>query len=452
MFVNKPKLLSVMTSVLVAAFCQFPCANAQTSGGPVLRLDDAIALALANNRDLKVSGLDVSKQREAWGEAKTQSYPRFDTSVLASELLTPIDFTISKGQLGSFPATGPIPASNTNLHTPARPIAIASVTATQPITQLIRIRLFIAEQRLKIDAAQLSFSERKQKLTDDVRQSYYQVLQSQIQYESQQSTVKYLDELLQLTDRRFSQQAALQADKLSVKAELAKAKYQLTTIEDALADRKEILNHLLGRSLQTEFSVEPVPTTLAEEEDVTAARAVALDHRPELKLAANHVRQAELATKSEKTHYIPDIAIQASYLNPANINFLPQNIGTVGALFTWQPWDWGEKRHKVREAALAEKQAGLSAEDTREQILLDVDSNFRHLREARAHLAVAEALRDAETEKLRNQKEAYSQQSILLSDLLKQQSSLVDAESQYHQAVLAYWSARADFQKTLGEE
>ena len=42
--------------------------------------------------------------------------------------------------------------------------------------------------------------------------------------------------------------------------------------------------------------------------------------------------------------------------------------------------------------------------------------------------------------------------SILLSDLLKQQSSLADAEGQYHQAVLAYWSARADFQKTLGEE
>jgi outer membrane protein TolC len=162
--------------------------------------------------------------------------------------------------------------------------------------------------------------------------------------------------------------------------------------------------------------------------------------------------QAALVTKSEKTHYIPDVAIQASYVSPANINFLPQNVGSVGALLTWQPWDWGEKRHKVRQAALAEKQAGLSAEDTREQILLEVDSNFRHLREAHAHLAVTEALRDAETEKMRNQKEAYAQQSILLSDLLKQQSSVADAEGQYHQAVLAYWSARADFQKTLGEE
>ena len=443
---------SAMTCVLVALVCLFPRAKAQTNGGAVLTLDEAVRLAKSNNRDLKVWGLDVGKQREALGEAKTHLYPRFDTSVLAAQLLTPIDFTIKKGQLGTFSGTGPIPGSDTNPHTPARPIAIASVTATQPLTQLIRIHLSIADQRLKVDAAQLSFDERGQKLTDDVRQSYYQVLQSQIQYESQQSTVKYLEELLQLTDRRFSQQAALKADRLSVKAEVAKATYQLTTIEDKLADSKEVLNHLLGRSVQTEFSVEPVPATLPEQDDLSAARATALEHRPEVKLAANRVHQAELATKSEKTHYIPDVAIQASYVSPANINFLPQNVGSVGALLTWQPWDWGEKRHKVRQAALAEKQAGLSAEDTREQILLEVDSNFRHLREARAHLAVTEALRDAETEKMRNQKEAYAQQSILLSELLKQQSSLADAESQYHQAVLAYWSARADFQKTLGEE
>src|SRR6266481_4127084 len=444
--------LSAITCVLVAALCQLPFAKAQTSGGAALTLDEALLLARSKNRDLKQFGLDVGKQREALGEAKTHLYPRFDTSVLAAQLLAPLDFTINKGQFGTFPGTGPIPGSNTDLHTPARPIAIASVTATQPLTQLIRIHLSIEDQRLKVDAAELSFDQREQKLADDVRQSYYQVLQQQIQNESQQAVVKYLEELLQLTDRRFSQHTALEADRLSVKAEVAKAAYQLTTIEDKLADRKEALNHLLGRSVQTEFSVEPVPADFPEQENLSAARAAALQHRPELKLAANRVRQAELATRSEKSHYIPDVSIQASYLSPANINFLPQNIGSVGALLTWQPWDWGEKRHKVRQAALAEKQAGLSAEDTREQVLVEVDSNFRQLREARAHLAVTEAVRDAETEKTRNQKEAYSQQSILLSDLLKQQSSLADAESQYHQAILGYWSARADFQKSLGEE
>src|SRR3984893_2086473 len=429
--------LSTVTCVLAAALCLFPCAKAQTTDGAVLTLDEALQLAKSNNRDLKQFGLDVGKQREVFGEAKTHLYPRFDTSVLAAQLLAPLDFTIRKGQFGTFPGTGPIPGSNTDLHTPARPIAIASVTATQPLTHLIRIHLSIEDQRLKLDAAELSFGQREQKLADDVRQSYYQVLQSQIQYESQQSVVKYLVELLQLSDRRFDQQAALKADRLSVKAELAKASYQLTTIEDTLADSKDALNHLLGRGVQTEFSVEPVPATFPEQEYLSAARTTALERRPEVKLAANRVRQADLATKSEKTHYIPDIAIQAGYTSPVNINFFPQNIGFIGALLTWQPWDWGEKRHRVRQAAVAEQQAELSLEDTREQILLDVNSRFRHLREARSHLAVAEAIRDAEIEKMRNRKEAYSQQAILLSDLLKQQSALADAESQYHQAVLA---------------
>src|SRR2546429_9934896 len=117
--------LSTMSCVLVAALCQFQFAMAQSNGATVLTLDEALLLARSNNRDLKLYGLDVGKQREALGEAKTHLYPRFDTSVLAAELLTPLDFTIKKGQFGTFPVTGPIPASNTELHTPAPPIAVA---------------------------------------------------------------------------------------------------------------------------------------------------------------------------------------------------------------------------------------------------------------------------------------------------------------------------------------
>jgi outer membrane protein TolC len=113
--------------------------------------------------------------------------------------------------------------------------------------------------------ASTNSKSRWQSLADDVRQSYYQVLQEQIQYESQQETLKYLEELLQLTERRFRERAALEADRLSVKSQVAQAAYQLTTIEDRLADSKESLNHLLGRSVQTEFSVEPIAATLPEE-------------------------------------------------------------------------------------------------------------------------------------------------------------------------------------------
>jgi outer membrane protein TolC len=418
----------------------------------VLTLDRAIELARANNRETKRARFDIDRQREAWAEAKTQYYPRFDTYLLGTELLQPLDFTIKAGQLGTYPSTGPIPSSNVDLHTPARPVAVASITVTQPITQIPRIRFSIAEQRLNEDLSRQSYAQQDQHMVNEVRRGYYSLLQSQSQAEFTRASIHSLEELDQLTERRLRERAVLKADSLRVKAEEAKAKYQLIVIEDTLSDRREALNRLLGRDLLAEFSVEAVPTALPEEFDLQAARKLALTQRPEIKIASIKEKQANLETKIERTRYLPDISIQANYLTPAGINFLPQNIGGVGVLLTWQPWDWGEKHHNIAGKVIAEQAATLTTEDTRDQVLLEIDSEFRKLREARAQLAVAESARDAEQERLRNQTDAYAQQSILLSDLLQEQATLATTEDQYRQALLGFWATRADFQRALGEE
>ncbi|PYU83001.1 MAG: hypothetical protein DMG50_09625 [Acidobacteria bacterium] len=287
---------------------------------------------------------------------------------------------------------------------------------------------------------------------NEVRRTYYAILQSQGELESQRALLAYLEELQKLTGRRLQQEAVLKADSLRITAQRTKSLYQLTVIEDALADRKEILNRLLGRELQTEFSVEMVPASLPEELSLQGARKIATEKRPEIKTETIKREQATLETKIEKTRYILDISIQANYAASSNISFLPQSVGAVGVLLTWQPWDWGQKRHNVAQKVDAERQAQLSIESAREQVVQEVDSTFRRLREARGLLTAAQAARDAEAEKLRNEMDAYSHQAIVLSDLLQQQSSVANAEDQYRQGLLAFWRARADFERALGEE
>ena len=424
----------------------------ERTSGEVLTLDRAIELARANNRDTRRAKFDIDRQREASAEAKTSYYPRFDAYLLGTQLLGPLNFTIGAGQLGTYPSTGPIPGSDIHLHTPARPIAIASITATQPITQIPRIRFSVAEQRLNEDLSRQTYSQRDQQLVSDVRRAYYSLLQSQSQAESQRATIQSLEELDHLTERRLQEKAALKADSLRVKAEEAKAKYQLMVIEDTHSDRKESLNRLLGRDLLVEFSVQPVSSALPEELDLQAARKLALAQRPEIRIASIKKNQANIETRIEKTRYLPDISVQVNYLTTAGISFLPQNVGAVGALLTWQPWDWGQKRHNIAQKVIAEHEAVLTEEDARDQVLLDVDSRFRKLREARVQLAVAESARDSEQERVRNQTDAYAQQAILLSALLQQQASLATTEDQYRQALLAFWTARAEFARALGEE
>jgi len=424
----------------------------QEAPAKTLTLEEAVSLARSHNRELKQAGLEIHKQKEAFGEAKTHLYPRFDTYVLASELLTPLDFTIRAGTLGTFSATGPIPAKDSVIHTPARPVAIASATVTQPLTQLIRIDLSIKQQKLESQLSQQNYFEREQELVNEVRRAYYAILQSQSELESQRALLVYVEELQQLTGRRLHQEAVLKADSLRITAQRSKARYQLTVIQNALADQKEALNHLLGRDLQAEVTVEMVPASLPEESSLQEARKRATEKRPEIKAETIKKERAALETKIEKTRYIPDISVQANYLTAPNISFLPQNVGAVGVLLTWQPWDWGQKRHNIAQKVDAENQAQLSINNVKDQVLQEVDSSFRRLREARELLTAAQAARDAEAEKLRNEMDAYSHQTVLLSDLLQQQSSVASAEDQYRQGLLAFWRSRADFERALGEE
>jgi outer membrane protein TolC len=443
------RILSIVLLVMT-----FPASvvRAQEEPAKPLTLQEAVLLARSHNRELKEAGLEIHKQKEAFSEAKTQLYPRFDTYFLASELLTPLDFTIRSGTFGTFPATGPIPAKDSKIHTPARPVAIASITATQPLTQLFRINLSIKQQKLAAELSQQSYFEREQGLVNEVRRAYYAILQSQSELESQRALLAYLEELQQLTGRRLQQEAVLKADSLRITAQRTKALYQLTVIEDALADRKEALNHLLGRDLQEAFTVEMVPASLPEESSVQEARKSAIEMRPEIKTETTKKERATLETKIERTRYIPDISVQANYLTAPNISFLPQNVGAVGVLLTWQPWDWGQKRHNIAQKVDAEMQAQLSIDNVKDQVLQEVDSTFRRLREAREMLTAAQAARDAEAETLRNEMDAYSHQTIVLSDLLQQQSSVASAEDQYRQGLLAFWRARADFERALGKE
>src|SRR5882672_3020119 len=155
-----PRVLIVFTALTVVTLTT--AVAGQETTPDVLTLDRAIELARANNREARRARLEIDRQREASAEARTSYFPRLDVYLLGTELLRPLDFTIRAGQLGTFPSTGPIPSSNVGLHTPARPIAVASFTVTQPITQLLRTRLSVGQQRLGEDLSRQAYSEQDQ--------------------------------------------------------------------------------------------------------------------------------------------------------------------------------------------------------------------------------------------------------------------------------------------------
>ena len=74
------------------------------------------------------------------------------------------------------------------------------------------------------------------------------------------------------------------------------------------------------------------------------------------------------------------------------------------------------------------------------------------LEEMRAQLRATRIGQDAARENARMRVTQYEVQAALLSDVLQTQASLADTNSQYQQALAAFWSARADFERALGED
>jgi outer membrane protein TolC len=140
------------------------------------------------------------------------------------------------------------------------------------------------------------------------------------------------------------------------------------------------------------------------------------------------------------------------YVSPFGFNFVPQNIAGAGVQFSWEAWDWNRRKHEVNAKNLQVEESKVGLDETKAQILLEVDKDYREVHEAQAALATAQVFRDSAREKLREVTEQYGQQSKLLRDVLQQQASVDKANSDYSSALAEFWSARAKLLKAMGEE
>jgi outer membrane protein TolC len=420
---------------------------------PLLTLEAAISAAIAGNKQVQISALDVTKASEATAEARTARLPQLHSYILGGVALNPIDFTIPRGTLGVYPGIGALPAQDSTISTPRRLTALVYGSAAQPISQLFfKIRLGIRESQLGEQLARENLRQQRQETAHQVRQAYYELVETQTQIASAEATLQYLTELAALTERNLAEQTVLKSDTLNVKAKLSQQRFQLLTLRDAQDTRKEALNRLLGRDIRTEFSIEPEPLPSAEELDLAVAQKKAIQQRPEIRKANLQTAKAELDVRRERAEYLPNFSLQLSYLSLANVNFLPQNMTSAGFLFEWQPFDWGQKHHRIQALQATVKQATLTTQDAEQQILIDVNAKYRKLLETRALLDTQAAVQDAEREKLRVVMNRYKENAVLLTDVLQQQSSLAQADSQYQQSVAGFWKAKADFERALGEE
>jgi outer membrane protein TolC len=124
---------------------------------------------------------------------------------------------------------------------------------------------------------------------------------------------------------------------------------------------------------------------------------------------------------------------------------------SAGVVFSWEVFDWGKKRRQLEEKSRTVEQAKAGLTEAENAVMIEVNSAHRKLQQSRAQLRIAALQQETAQENLRIATNKYQVQAALLSDVLQVQTALADANQQYNQAILSFWTARADYEKAIGE-
>jgi outer membrane protein len=401
---------------------------------------------------LQSARLQVEKAADDVAVARTRRLPVFGTDGQASQLLTPVSFAFPRGSFGDFPGIGPIPSVDTNVSVRRQPTYYLSSQVSQPLSQLFRIGLGIRSTQATHDIEQEHGRAQRLSVTNSVKRLYFAILQTQSALSSTEHAIALYRELDRTLQERVAQKVALRADALDVKLQLAQEELTRTTQRNTLASQKEQLNQLLGRDVATDFDVEEVPTVSGLDIDLAAARAHALESRPDVREARLKLTQAQLDRRMTAAERIPDVSLAASYVSNFNIDVLPRNLATVGIRVSWEPFDWGRRGRQLASKSRVVEQARLAVRDAEDRAKVDINGRYRALEEKRALLTVAQMAQGVATERLRVKTNQYQVQAALLPDVLQLRAEQASVDDRYQQALLAFWTAKADFEYAVGED
>ena len=437
---------SILIHVCLAAAVQ-----GQTSAEP-LTLDRAIEQATTANRLTQIAALEERKATAAGDALHAQRGPRIDVKTLVGGFLSPLDFSFRQGAFGTYPATGPIPFQDIKVASPRSLGTAVLLTAIQPITQLKTIsmgeKLYALQRDLDVEKTR----EQRLAIVGDVRRTYYGLLQTRAGLVAIGQALAQIEELERVVGQYVERQVALEAERLTVQTERARTEQSRMVLRNQEQTLKERLNLLMGRSLSAPVDVGPLPEALPTAMGVDAAVAAARQARPAIRQAAINVARAEQDLALKRRERTPDVSLAFGLVRLFNVDVLPPTTAAASVVFSWQPLDWGKRKHEAAQRGFTLEQARLARQEAEAQVELDVRVKARKAAEAREMLRVAQLARDTAAERLRVATERYRVESTLLRDVLEAQTAMARATQEYEQALGAFWTARADLEQAIGDQ
>ena len=404
-----------------------------------ISLEQAIELAVKNNREIQTSRLTVQRNREELREAKAALYPNLDSNITYQNS---DDDAVSVNPFTGIEVPGEGAANQVN----------ADVSLTYDIYAGGRRGADIRRARKELKVSELDLETQVEQTRFDAAFAYYQLQRRDSEVNIENAAIE--DAQQTLKDAQLLEQAGLgtRFDVLRAEVELARAQQRLST---ALAfqntARRDLARTLsLGQkvALKTADAIAEAGTW-----ELSLAETIvqAYKNRAELE---RFLLQREISDENKKialSAIIPNVGAFAQYSFDEEFDdeIDSTNGYAVGARLQWQIYDGGAARAQARQAETDKKIAETGFANQRQEIRFDVEQAYFNLQSTKQNIGTATKSVELAEESLRLARLRFQAGVGTQTEVIDAQTELTGARGDLLTAIIEYNQSYVQLQRAV---
>ena len=415
-----------------------------------LSLREALSLTLANNREIKISSLDVDRAQQQVQVAKSAGLPSAGISAQLSHYFYEAPFfgignNVSGSDKINYDRFG------------GRDQASANAWITQPVYNAAT-KPGIINAKLRERQSRLLVIDRETDIAALLKQTYIRILVLHERIKLQKESLARNEKALQDARSLLAQGRALRVDTLRAYTSVKNLEPDLLKLSYAIEVGKQQLRTLTGLDslqeieLTDALSLPEATPILSEDAVYTEAKL----HRADLQSLDLQQQQADQQIKIAAAGMKPSVALTAQYLIQTQTNhfeyfnaFYPST-PFVGAQFTVPVFNGNSNKAKVKQARIEKDQSVLRSQQAYEELRSAVKQAVADVRETAARIQTSANVK--ETAKLSYEITQYRYAKAVASrlELTDAELAYTQAQSNYLEAVYDYLSANIEIERTMG--
>jgi outer membrane protein TolC len=333
------------------------------------------------------------------------------------------------------------------------------LTLQQPLFTGFRLLSLRSAAKSNYKASQLDYNSETNEVAYKIQNAFWNYYKAAQNDKVLTDNLQQINQHLSDTKNFLSNGLATQNDVLKLEVQYSSTKLQKIEADNNLDIARTVFNQAVGLPLESETEIETnAISTQKNSDNLNELIAEAKNNRSELKALNSRVEASQQGVRAAESTWFPSIYLIGDYYySKPNQRIIPavnkfKDTWDVGVSLSWSLWNWGNSSAQTTIAEQNKIQAETSLSQLKDAVEIEVYQNYLTFKRAYDKVNVAKLGVEQAEENYRMINEKYNTQVATSTDLIDSEVSLLQAKTNYNNALVDYEMAKVRLDKSIGRK